>query len=243
MRTQIMTSRLAFRVSAALAAVYALWVLLSLLAQRTGNALPVKPGDIGEFLLVLVTTGFFVTGLALNELRESKLSTLQVLDENAERYAMLLAYVFVCIVIVQEVIRRFLLNYSSAWSQETAQYLFIYLGYIGAAYAVKERAHIRFDILLLRVSPRVKGYLHVFAELATLVFAVIAIYWSMHTVQQLLHFGGTTPVLRVNKTWFEAAVPIGFALVVVRCLQAMWRDVNDIRNGREVFAGKAMFDE
>lgn len=243
MAVPIMTSRLAFRVSAALAAVYALWVVLSLIAQRTGTALPFKPGDIGEFLLVLVATAFFVAGLALNELKESKLSALQVLDENAERYAMLLAYVFVCIVIVQEVIRRFLLNYSSAWSQETAQYLFIYLGYIGASYAVKERAHIRFDILLLRVSPRVKGCLNVFAELATLLFAVIAIYWSMHTVQQLLHFGGTTPVLRVNKTWFEAAVPIGFALVVVRCVQAILRDIRDIKNGREVFAGKAMFDE
>ena len=240
-----MTSRLAFRISAALATIYVLWVLLSLLAQRTGVALPFRLGDVGEFLLVLVATAFFVAGLALNELKASAAarSVWQVLDDNAERYAMLLAYVFVCIVIVQEVIRRFALNYSSAWSQETAQYLFIYLRYIGAAYAVKERAHIRFDILLLRVSPRVKGYLNVFAELATLLFAVIAIYWSMHTVQQLLHFGGTTPVLRVNKTWFEAAVPIGFALVVVRCLQAIWRDVNDIKNGREVFAGKAMFDE
>lgn len=220
-----------------------LWVLVSLAAQRTGFSLPFKLGDIGEFLLVLATTGFFVAGLALDEIRGSQHSAWRVLDDNAERYAMLLAYVFVCVVIVQEVIRRFALNYSSAWSQETAQYLFIYLGYIGAAYAVKERAHIRFDILLLRVSPRVKGYLNVFAELATLLFAVIAIYWSMHTVQQLLHFGGTTPVLRVNKTWFEAAVPIGFLLVVVRCLQAIWRDVNDIRAGREVFAGKAMFDE
>lgn len=240
-----MTSRLAFRISAALATIYALWVLLSLLAQRTGFTLPFRLGDVGEFLLVLIATAFFVAGLALNELKASAKahSVWQVLDDNAERYGMLLAYVFVCIVIVQEVIRRFALNYSSAWSQETAQYLFIYLGYIGAAYAVKERAHIRFDILLLRVSPRVKGYLNVFAELATLLFAVIAIYWSMHTVQQLLHFGGTTPVLRVNKTWFEAAVPIGFALVVVRCLQAIWRDVNDIRSGREVFAGKAMFDE
>lgn len=238
-----MTSRLAFRISASLAAVYMLWVLVSLAAQRTGFSLPFKLGDIGEFLLVLATTGFFVAGLALDEIRGSQHSAWRVLDDNAERYAMLLAYVFVCVVIVQEVIRRFALNYSSAWSQETAQYLFIYLGYIGAAYAVKERAHIRFDILLLRVSPRVKGYLNVFAELATLLFAVIAIYWSMHTVQQLLHFGGTTPVLRVNKTWFEAAVPIGFLLVVVRCMQAIWRDVNDIRAGREVFAGKAMFDE
>jgi TRAP-type C4-dicarboxylate transport system permease small subunit len=238
-----MTPRLAFRISTALATAYVLWVLFSLVAQRAGYALGFKLGDVGEFLLVLAATGFFVAGLALGEIGGQRHSAWRVLDDNAERYAMLLAYVFVCVVIVQEVIRRFLLNYSSAWSQETAQYLFIYLGYIGAAYAVKERAHIRFDILLLRASPRIKGCLYVFGELATLLFAVIAIYWSMHTVQQLLHFGGTTPVLRVNKTWFEAAVPIGFALVVIRCVQAIWRDVSDIRHGRDVFVGKAMFDE
>ena len=168
---------------------------------------------------------------------------LRALNRDAERWAMLVFYTFCCIVIVQEVLRRFVLNYSSAWGEEAARYAFIYLGWIGAAYAVRERAHIRFDILVGRVGPRTKSALYIFAELATIVFAIIALYWSMHTIRQLLQFGGTTPVLRVNKVWFEAAVPIGFALIVLRSTQAIVRDWCDLRAGRSVYVGKAMFDE
>ncbi len=168
---------------------------------------------------------------------------LKNLDDNAERYVMLVCYVFCCFVIVQEVVRRFVFNYSSAWAEETARYAFIYLGWIGAAYAVKERVHIKFDILLNALPKRAHGYVYVFAEACTIAFACVALWYSMHTIRQLLEFGGTTPVLRINKAWFEAAVPIGFALVVLRALQSMKRDLADLRAGRPAYAGKAMFEE
>ncbi len=223
-------------------ALYALFAIAGAVSQKTGMKLPLRISEVGEFLLFGAATVLFVTGVIQSEKAERKLSFLEKLDENAERYAMLVFYVFVCIAIVQEVLRRFVLNYSSAWAQETAQYAFIFLGYIGAASAIRERAHIRFDIMLNRVSPRLQGYLYILAEVCTLIFACIAVYWSMHTIQQLIHFDGKTPVLRVNKAWFEAAVPIGFGLVVFRCVQSIRRDLKDIHAGRPVYAGKAMFD-
>lgn len=168
---------------------------------------------------------------------------LQALDRDGERWAMLVFYTFCCVVIVQEVVRRFVLNYSSAWGEEAARYAFIYLGWIGAAYAVRERAHIRFDILLQRLGPRGKTVVYLIAEVATIVFACIALYWSLHTIRQLIQFDARSPVLPVNKAWFEAAVPIAFTLVVYRSLQRMWGDWSDLRAGREPFAGKAMFEE
>jgi TRAP-type C4-dicarboxylate transport system permease small subunit len=168
---------------------------------------------------------------------------IKALDDNAERWAMLLCYVFCCAVIIQDVARRFLLNYSAAWSQETAQYAFIYLGWIGAAYAVKERAHIRFDILLNKLPERAHGYIYLLGEVTTIIFAVIALRYSMHTIGTLWQYGGATPVLRVSKVWAEAAVPIGFALIVLRCGQAMARDIADMRAGRPVFRGKALFED
>ena len=170
-------------------------------------------------------------------------SLLKALDRDGERWAMLVFYAFCCIVIVQEVVRRYVLNYSSAWGEEAARYAFIYLGWIGAAYAVRERAHIRFDILLQRRGPRGKALVFIVSEIATIVFACIVLYWSLHTIRQLLQFDGLAPVLQVNKAWFEAAVPIGFALVIYRSLQGLWRDLGDLRVGREPFAGKAMFEE
>ena len=169
--------------------------------------------------------------------------TLRLLDDNIERYLMLACYVFCCAVIIQDVARRFIINYSAAWSQETAQYAFIYLGWIGAAYAVKERAHIRFDILQNKLPEKLHGYIFIAGEIATIIFAVIALRYSMHTIGVLWQFGGATPVLRVSKIWAEAAVPIGFALIVLRSAQSMLRDIADMRAGRAVYKGKALFEE
>lgn len=168
---------------------------------------------------------------------------IDLLDRNAERYLMLMCYVFCCAVIIQDVARRFLLNYSAGWSQETAQYAFIYLGWIGAAYAVKERAHIRFDILMNKVPSRLHGWIYLAGEVATIVFAVIALRYSLHTIGTLWQYGGATPVLRVSKIWAEAAVPIGFTLIIVRSLQSIGRDIADMRAGRAVYQGKALFEE
>lgn len=225
---------------------YVLQVLVAAIAQKTRVALPIRLGDLGEFLLFLAASIAFVAGFLRRDLAAvpaARRSAWRVIDENAERYAMLVFYVFVCAVIVQEVVRRFVLNYSSAWAEETARYAFIYLGYVGAAYAVRERAHIRFDILLQRLPPRMHGYVYILGELATLVFAAFALYWSLRTIGQLLRFGGESPVLRVNKAWFAAAVPLGFALIILRVLQAVARDVADLRAGRVVYTGKAMFEE
>jgi TRAP-type C4-dicarboxylate transport system permease small subunit len=234
----------ALMASGILFGLYVVYVVVAAFAQKAHATLPLRLGDVGESVLFLAASVAFVAGfLQLDLKRVRNRGWWRAIDENAERYAMLVLYVFVCAVIVQEVVRRFVLNYSSAWAEETARYAFIYLGYIGAAYAVRERAHIRFDVLLHRMPARLHGYVYLLAEIGTLVFAGFAIYWSMQTIGQLLRFDAASPVLRVNKAWFVAALPIGFGLIILRTLQAIVRDIADLRAGRPAFAGKAMFEE
>jgi len=47
---------------------------------------------------------------------------LQRIDRNGERYLMLVLYCFIVFVIVTEVVRRFLLDFSSLWGEEAARY-------------------------------------------------------------------------------------------------------------------------
>lgn len=167
---------------------------------------------------------------------------LRAIDRDGERYLMLVFYCTIVFVIVTEVVRRFVLSYSSLWGEEVARYAFIYLGWIGASYAVKQRAHIRFDVILNLLPPRLHGYVYVFGDLATMVFACFAIYWSLHTIGTLLEFDAKSYALRVNKAWFEAAIPLGFAMMMVRLLQSLHRDVCDLRAGRAARRGTLLFD-
>ena len=167
---------------------------------------------------------------------------LRALDRDGERYLMLVFYCMIVFVIVTEVVRRFVFSYSSLWGEEVARYAFIYLGWVGASYAVKQRAHIRFDVVLQALPRRFHGYVYIFGDLVAMVFACFAIYWSLHVIGTLLEFGGTSYALRINKAWFEAAIPLGFAMMMVRLVQSLVRDVRDLRAGRDAHRGTLMFD-
>lgn len=164
------------------------------------------------------------------------------LNRNAERWALLVFYVMLVATMFIEVLRREIMSYSSIWGEEIVRYAFIYLAWIGAAAAVRERGHIRIDVILEYVGRRVKALIYIFGDLVMFAVALVALYWSFETVLVSAKFGSVTHGLRVSQVWFLSAVPIGFALLIFRLTQSFIRDVNDLRHGRPVFEGDKLFD-
>lgn len=164
------------------------------------------------------------------------------LDRNAERWALLVFYVMLVGTMFIEVVRREVFAYSSIWGEEIVRYSFIYLAWIGAAAAVRERAHIRIDVLLNYLGNTAKALLYIFGDLVMLAVALVAVYWSMETVLVSFKFGSVTHGLRISQVWFLMAVPLGFALVILRIIQSLIRDIAFLRSGRPVYEGDRLFD-
>ncbi|MFT6389322.1 MAG: TRAP-type C4-dicarboxylate transport system permease small subunit [Cellvibrionaceae bacterium] len=169
-------------------------------------------------------------------------SVLINIEENCERWLLLIFYVMIVATIGMEVLRRFGLSYSSIWGEEIARYAFIYLVWVGTAAAVKDRAHLRIDVLMQFLSPKGKAFAYIFGDVIMLGIAVLALYFSYETLQVSLKFGSVTHGLRISQAWFLAAVPFGFVLVCTRLIQSICRDVSDLRSGRPVFEGYRLFD-
>lgn len=167
---------------------------------------------------------------------------LRNIDRNAERWLLLVFYVMLVVTMAIEVLRREVFAYSSIWGEEIVRYSFIYLAWIGAAAAVKERAHIRIDVVMHYIGPRAKAALYIFGDLVMFVVAIIALYWSFEAVHVSAKFGSVTDGLRVSKVWFLMAVPAGFALMIWRLIQSFLRDFNALRHGTPVFEGDKLFD-
>ncbi len=167
---------------------------------------------------------------------------LRRLDENGERWLMLWLYSFIVMVIFLEVVRRFAISYSSVWGEETARYAFIYLVWIGAAVAVKDRTHIRIDVLMHYLPPRGKAILYLIGDLLTMVVAGFAIYLSMESVLVSWKYESVTDGLRIIQVWFLMAVPFGFTIMLIRLVQSIRRDIVDLVQGRAVFEGRAFFE-
>ena len=164
------------------------------------------------------------------------------IDRDAERWLLLVFYVMLVITMAIEVLRREIFSYSSIWGEEIVRYSFIYLAWIGAAAAVKERAHIRIDVIMHYLGPRAKALLYIFGDIVMFGVAIIALYWSMETVHISWKFGSVTHGLRISNVWFLMAVPVGFALMIWRLLQSLLRDLRSLRDGTPVYEGDKLFD-
>lgn len=170
------------------------------------------------------------------------MNILQRLDKNAEKWALLVFYVMLVLTMAIEVLRREVFSYSSIWGEEIVRYSFIYLAWVGAAAAVKERAHIRIDVIMHYLGPRMKALLYIFGDLVMFAVAVIALYWSWEAVHVSWKFGSVSHGLRISMVWFLLAVPVGFALMILRLVQSMLRDVRCLRDGTDVYEGDKLFD-
>lgn len=164
------------------------------------------------------------------------------LDKNAERWLLLVFYSMLVMTMAVEVVRRELFSYSSIWGEEVVRYAFIYLAWIGAASAVRERGHIRIDVLFHFVGERGKALLYIFGDLVMLAIAVLVVIYASEPVITSWKFGSVSHGLRVSMVWFLMAVPFGFCLITIRLLQSLKRDVKDLLAGRPVYEGGQLFD-
>jgi len=167
---------------------------------------------------------------------------LSIIDQNCERWLLLSFYSMIVVTIGTEVVRRFVFSYSSTWAEEVARYAFIYLVWIGVAAAVRDRGHIRIDVILGFLGNRGKSIIYLFGDFVMLFVAVLALYYSYETLAISIKFQSVTHGLGVAQAWFLAAVPFGFTLVCFRLVQSILRDLRDIRDGRDVYEGVRLFD-
>ncbi|MBD1558811.1 TRAP transporter small permease [Vibrio sp. S9_S30] len=172
-------------------------------------------------------------------MQQSRFSTI---EQNLERWLCLMFYSMIVLTIISEVTRRFVLSYSSIWGEEVARYCFIYLAWIGASLAVKNRAHIRIDVLLGFLPNRAQIAMYLFSDFLTLGLAVISLIVSIGPVITSLEYGSVTHGLRISQVWFLFAVPFGFTLIVLRVLQSIRRDVKALLNNGQVYQGERLID-
>ena len=66
-------------------------------------------------------------------------------------------FVAMVLVVVLQIIFRFILRISVPWTEELSRLLFIYIGFFGTAIAVREKELIVIDLLLQRTPTKVQN--------------------------------------------------------------------------------------
>ncbi|MDO8956982.1 MAG: TRAP transporter small permease subunit [Deltaproteobacteria bacterium] len=117
----------------------------------------------------------------------------------------------VLLVIVSVFLRP--LKIAAPWSDEGACLLFIWVTFLSAAISVKRNLHIRIDVLLLKLPPKLKGGFLCFLDLLCLPFCIGLMYGIYQMMQASFYMRSS--VLETPMVYYYLPLFIGFTMMAV----------------------------
>lgn len=142
--------------------------------------------------------------------------SIRKLIDNLEEYFVVATMALMTLLVFVQVIMRYVFSSSLSWSEELARFIFLWVSWVGASYAVKERTHFRVEMFanLFRNSQR--KYFELLILSIWFAFALIMAYLGTELVLFLMETGQTSAAMEVPMSWVYASVPTGCALMSLR---------------------------
>ncbi|GAA1348300.1 TRAP transporter small permease [Arthrobacter roseus] len=126
----------------------------------------------------------------------------------------------ISIVAFANVLSRYLLNASLAFTTELTVNLAVLLTMVGAAIGIRESSHLGFTLLRDKATGRTHQAIVVLCGLAIVLFYAALFKFGLDISLEQFGRHQTTPALGLPKGLLSAALPLGALLGVIRAVQA-----------------------
>jgi len=145
---------------------------------------------------------------------------------NAVEWVCMVLMVVLSVDLFLGVFSRYVMVRTFTWYDEIARGCFVWLTFLGAAVGVKRHAHFRLQIIVDRLSPRLRQATVFLLPLVVIIFAGVLIQQGLVFLE--LGKFQQTPVMGLPKTWIYVAIPIGGVLMILYSLGPLWRAIRGL---------------
>lgn len=148
---------------------------------------------------------------------------------NIERYGTCTVLTATFVLLVLQVVTRYVLSAPLSWTEELARFLLVWLTFLGSGYLMSRRLHISVDLLVTRLGRRGAAVLDTFATAVVVaVSAVMAVAGAVlaHSAGDLL-----APATKLPLAVVYVAAFVGFALM---CAHSLVNLAVNLRHPEEV---------
>ncbi len=136
-----------------------------------------------------------------------------------EEVLCVLLFAIMGIIMFVNIISRYLLKYSLAFTEELVVSFFVWVTLLGASIAFRQGSHLSFSFLTERLSAKAQRILlWLSALLGTLLFALL-IYFSIYQIKDEIALRITSSGIGVPQWWYSIGMPIWSILVIIRIFQ------------------------
>jgi TRAP-type C4-dicarboxylate transport system permease small subunit len=127
------------------------------------------------------------------------------------------------------VITRYVVRYSLAFTEEVVVSLFVWLTLFGTSVAFREGAHLGFTYLVERLPRPARRLTLWFATGLSLVLFGVLIWFGVGQIRSERMLGATSEALAIPQWWYTAGIPVIGLLVLARIVQGALRADRELR--------------
>jgi TRAP-type C4-dicarboxylate transport system permease small subunit len=117
------------------------------------------------------------------------------------------------IVVVLQVICRYLLGAALTWSEEFARYGLIWITFLGAGIALKKRAHMGVQVIVEMFSPGIRKTVQLFTILSVMGFLIVATLKGIELA--LFNMKQYSPAMGLPMGFVYLAIPSGCLVMII----------------------------
>lgn len=135
---------------------------------------------------------------------------------------------------ILQIITRYL-GMSVLWTEELANYTFIWAIFMGAAVMVNHKEHFTFDMLQLKISRKNNLYLNIFIDGLLVIFNLFITMYGFQLLQNFWNYTWeTVPAFKMGFVWLS--VPVMSITMIFYSINHIMNSFNSLKkvNGKEV---------
>ena len=133
-----------------------------------------------------------------------------------EGWVLMTMVVVMTVVVLLQVIYRYLLAQPLHWSEELARYLFVWISILGAALSVQRRGHFGMDFFYRMLPDNGRRFLIFVIYLLMGVVILVLLIQGIVLVQKTA--AQQSPAMEISMGWAYACLPVGALLMAIHLL-------------------------
>ena len=132
-------------------------------------------------------------------------------------------FAIMAIVAFVNVISRYLLKYSLAFTEELLISFFVWVTLLGAAIAFREGSNLGFNFITDRLPQKIQKILLWISALLGAFLFLFLIYFSIYQVKEEIVLKITSSGIGIPQWWYTIGMPVWSVLVIIRIFQGAHR--------------------
>lgn len=122
-------------------------------------------------------------------------------------------FILLCLSVSIQVIARYFFNVTFGWGEEFPIFIFLWVSFIAAAVAYRDRSHLSIDLIVDRFPPKVQEVIFYINLSLSLAFMFILFYFEGQMTNSIKQ--STFVVIKISKAWCYVGIPLSCLLFIV----------------------------